>query len=268
MKRKEFIKTATFGGLAINLLSGKCVGTDKNNLASTPCDETPEETAGPFPTREPSKLVSKNIVVDRVGTQLTIQVMLYNINNGCKPLKDAIVDIWHCDHKGEYSEYGGSGSAGGPGGFGPPGNEKMPPPPSRREGNKNDRRPFPPGGPGGLQPVDHTQEHFLRGRQITDKDGRASFTSIYPGWYGGRAPHIHAQILLAGEKSLLITQIAFPEDINKEVYAQGVYADRGTADTTNMDDNVFGDGIANELAVVNGNVKDGFVLTHSIYVKA
>ena len=262
MKRKDFIKTAAFGGLAINLLSGKCAENEKSNSVSTPCTETPEETAGPFPTHEPAKFVSKNIVADRVGTQLTIQVMLFNINDGCKPLKDAIVDIWHCDHKGEYSEYGG------PGGFGPPGGQKMPPPPPRRGSEKNDRPPIPQGGGGSMQPADHTQEHFLRGRQFTDKDGIASFTSIYPGWYRGRAPHIHAQIHTASEKSLLITQIAFPENINTEVYAQGVYAERGTADTTNMDDNIFGDGIANELAVIKGNVKDGFVLTHSIYIKA
>ena len=58
---------------------------------------------------------------------------------------------------------------------------------------------------------DFTSEHFLRGRQTTDANGKASFISIYPGWYPGRAPHLHLEVLNSNEKSLLATQIAFPE---------------------------------------------------------
>jgi protocatechuate 3,4-dioxygenase beta subunit len=265
MKRKDFIKKATFGGLSIGILSCINTGSGKNTSPKINCDETPEAEEGPFPTKEPEKFISKNIVLDRVGTALAIHIIIYNINNNCKPLKNAVVDIWHCDHKGEYSEYGGSD------GFGPPPNgrnDMPPPPPPNRENNKGKRPPPPLGGMGPMKPADHTKEHFLRGRQQTNETGIALFTSIYPGWYGGRSPHIHAHIFNEDGKSLLISQIAFPENVSKEVYAQSVYAAKGQADTSNADDHVFNDSIANELATITGNLKDGFTLTHSIYVKA
>ncbi len=97
---------------------------------------------------------------------------------------------------------------------------------------------------------------------------RAAWTSIYPGWYSGRAPHIHVHVYNSAGTSLLVTQIAFPEDISKVVYAQGVYASHGQADTTNAKDNVFSDGVSNEMSVVTGSASAGYVLTHTIFVKA
>ena len=37
-------------------------------------------------------------------------------------------------------------------------------------------------------------ETFLRGIQTTDANGDAAFTTIFPGWYRGRAPHIHFKV--------------------------------------------------------------------------
>jgi protocatechuate 3,4-dioxygenase beta subunit len=267
MKRKEFLKKVTASGLTLSFLGGiNC--SIISDPKTTKCDETPEGEEGPFPTHEPTKFITKNIVSDRVGIPLSIQLEIYNINDKCKVLKNATVDIWHCDHQGEYSEYGGNS-------FGaPPPNGKMPPPPRDRKNmppppprgdHKEGDRPPPPFG--GMQ-ADHTNEHFLRGRQITDINGLVTFQSVYPGWYGGRAPHIHAHIFDEKGNSLLITQIAFPEDVNTAVYTQGVYAKRGKADTTNADDHVFNGSIANELAVLKGDIKEGYILTHSIYVKA
>ncbi|HRI22308.1 MAG TPA: hypothetical protein PLA68_15205, partial [Panacibacter sp.] len=196
---------------------------------------------------------------------LTIKITVNDINNNCKGIESAIVDIWHCDSKGEYSEYGDSAM------FPPPGGKNgMPPPPGagRPPKNNNDSLHRPPMGGGSMKEADHTKEHFLRGRQITNADGIASFTSIFPGWYPGRAPHIHVHVYSKKGKSLLITQIAFPEETAHEVYTQGVYKEHGLPDTTNADDNVFNDSIANELGTVTGNNNDGYLLTHSIYIKA
>ena len=41
---------------------------------------------------------------------------------------------------------------------------------------------------------------FLRGGQPTDRSGRASFRTIYPGWYQGRAPHIHVKVHVEGDE--------------------------------------------------------------------
>lgn len=228
------------------------------------CTETPEGEEGPFPTKDPESMISQHIVSDRVGIPLTIKIIIHNINDNCKVMKDAMVDIWHCDSKGEYSEYGG-------GDMFPPGNRRnadtsrMPLPPQQR---RNDGMQRPPMNGGPMQANDNTAKHFLRGRQTTNTKGVASFTSIFPGWYPGRAPHIHAHIFDKNGQSLLISQIAFPEEIISKVYAQGAYKDHGQTDTSNKTDHVFKDSIANELAVISGNNDDGYVLNHSIYVKA
>src|SRR6185503_1540267 len=68
---------------------------------------------------------------------------------------------------------------------------------------------------------------FLRGIQTTDAAGLVTFTTIYPGWYQGRATHIHAEVAIGG-RSVKATQIAFPESINAAVHTSGAYASRGT----------------------------------------
>src|SRR6185436_8393885 len=57
---------------------------------------------------------------------------------------------------------------------------------------------------------------FLRGVQKTNAHGEVTFTTIYPGWYQGRATHIHAEVTLNG-RSNKVTQIAFPEALNNAV---------------------------------------------------
>lgn len=193
------------------------------------CTATPSETEGPFPTKSPSSLVITDIRSDRTGVPVTIKINIQNKNNACGALAGALVDIWHCDKDGNYSEYGGTG----------------------------------------MQSSNFTSVHFLRGRQTTDANGLITFTSIFPGWYSGRAPHIHVHIYTSSGKSLLVTQIAFPEDVTNTVYttATNLYT-RGKQDTSNARDNVFADSIATELATVTGSIAAGYELTHTIVVSA
>lgn len=207
--------------------TGTTSGSTSGSTSGT-CTVTASETEGPFPTKSPASLVSNDITSDRPGTKLTVNITIQNKNNSCEGLEGALVDIWHCDAAGNYSEYGGTG----------------------------------------MQSTNYTSVHFLRGRQTTDSNGLVTFTSIYPGWYSGRAVHIHVHVYNASGKSLLVTQIAFPEDISKVVFAQGVYASHGQADTTNAKDNVFGDGVSTEMSTVTGSASAGYVLTHAIVVNA
>ena len=62
-----------------------------------------------------------------------------------------------------------------------------------------------------MQKPDFTNRDFLRGRRVTDSQGRGSIQINFPGWYTGRATHIHVHIYDANGNSLLISQIAFPE---------------------------------------------------------
>jgi protocatechuate 3,4-dioxygenase beta subunit len=120
-----------------------------------------------------------------------------------------------------------------------------------------------------MQGANFTNVHFLRGRQETNSDGLVAFTSIFPGWYRGRATHIHVHIYNASGKSLLVTQIAFPAEITDAVYTTATnYYTNGKQDTYNNTDNVFRDGYEREIATITGNITNGYELTHAIVVEA
>jgi protocatechuate 3,4-dioxygenase beta subunit len=106
---------------------------------------------------------------------------------------------------------------------------------------------------------------FLRGLQTTDAGGRATFTTVYPGWYAGRATHIHVEVTVNG-RSVKVTQIAFPENVNAEVYASGVYASRGPNPTSNARDGIFSDSLASELATVSGSPANGYTAAFTVGV--
>lgn len=75
-----------------------------------------------------------------------------------------------------------------------------------------------------------TGENFLRGVQIADADGKVSFTSIFPGCYSGRWPHIHFEVypdeasITDTANKLATSQVALPEAVCRDVYAMDGYA--------------------------------------------
>jgi len=112
---------------------------------------------------------------------------------------------------------------------------------------------------------DGRNETFLRGIQTTGADGRVTFLTVYPGWYAGRATHIHVEVSLGG-RSIKVTQIAFPENVTAAVYGSGVYAAKGQSPTSNARDSVFADGVASEMATVSGDTASGYVGTFQVGV--
>jgi len=106
---------------------------------------------------------------------------------------------------------------------------------------------------------------FLRGLQTTDSSGKVTFNTIYPGWYMGRATHIHVEIFVNG-RTVKTTQIAFPESVSASVYRTGVYASKGLNATTNASDNVFSDGVQDEMATLSGDPTSGYTGTITIGV--
>ncbi len=97
---------------------------------------------------------------------------------------------------------------------------------------------------------------FLRGIQTTDANGTVTFTTIYPGWYQGRATHIHVEATING-RSVKVSQMAFPESVNNTVHSAGVYSSRGTNPMANASDGIFADSLASELVTPNGSVEYG-----------
>ena len=114
---------------------------------------------------------------------------------------------------------------------------------------------------------DGTGKTFLRGVQTTDDGGRVTFKTIYPGWYMGRATHIHVQVFVNGSV-VKTTQVAFPESVTAEVYASSVYASKGKNPTSNASDNVFSDGTQTEMATVAGDPASGYSADLTVTISA
>ena len=82
---------------------------------------------------------------------------------------------------------------------------------------------------------------FLRGIQRTDSKGLAVFTTIYPGWYQGRAVHIHVKVHVGG-KVVHTGQLFFPDALTDKVYTVAPYSARPNRDVRNAQDSIYVNG--------------------------
>ncbi|PJF36383.1 MAG: twin-arginine translocation pathway signal protein [Candidatus Thermofonsia Clade 1 bacterium] len=88
-------------------------------------------------------------------------------------------------------------------------------------------------------------QDFLRGYQLTDRYGIADFLTVYPGWYSGRAVHIHFKIRTqpqAARGHEFTSQLFFDEAVNAAVYQNKPYAARGLANVPNAHDGIYRNG--------------------------
>ena len=189
------------------------------------CRVTPEEMEGPYWFDVDS--VRRDIREDREGTPLRLGLRVQDA--ACAPISDAVVEIWHCDALGSYSGFesasasanapqnlrgaAGAGTQAGPGGTGG-------------------------GGAGGGGAARTDDETYLRGAQVTDANGVVEFLTVYPGWYTGRAVHVHLKVHLGGTTALT-SQLYFPEDVNDRAHAVAPYATHAGSRTTNDVDLIF-----------------------------
>jgi protocatechuate 3,4-dioxygenase beta subunit len=122
-----------------------------------------------------------------------------------------------------------------------------------------------PNQPGG---VNTTGLDFLRGIQLTDSNGQCSFITSYPGWYPGRATHIHFKVRLDSE-TFVTSQFAFPDSFNDAVYATPLYSGRGPNPTSNAEDNIFGSSKPEFLLMdVAPNAQAGYDGTYTIGINS
>lgn len=126
---------------------------------------------------------------------------------------------------------------------------------------------------------DTTDRNYLRGVGVSDAEGKVRFTTIFPGCYDGRWPHIHFEVFqsveaaISGEASVLTAQIAMPEAEAAAVYAADSRYSNGTANLgriTIATDNVFSDNseaeIAQQTLALTGNPQSGYQGTLTIPV--
>ena len=119
-----------------------------------------------------------------------------------------------------------------------------------------------------------TNQNSLRGVQEADANGKVSFTSIYPGCYAGRWPHIHFEVYPSLASATAVTnkiatsQIALPKSASDLVYAQSGYTGSAAnaAQVTLASDGVFSDGSSLELATVAGEVTGGLTATLTVAI--
>ena len=93
---------------------------------------------------------------------------------------------------------------------------------------------------------------FLRGVQKTDRNGLAVFDTIYPGWYRGRAVHIHVKVHTGG-KVVHTGQFFFPDALTDEVYKAAPYSARGKPDVTDAADSIYRNGGSKSLLRVKAS---------------
>ena len=212
-------------------------GGTADDATGNSCVASADETNGPFPADGSnaagdgssailddvypgSPILRANITSDTSdgtvvsGIPLNLALTLQNVNRSCEVLTGYFIYIWHCTPTGRYSAYSG-----------------------------------------GMNGGTHSRtETYLRGIQQTNAAGQVTFATVYPGWYNGRAVHIHAEIYktLSATSPVKITQMAFPMSVNNTVQATSGYP--GVAGMlSNSSDNVFSDGTSTEMLSVNGN---------------
>jgi protocatechuate 3,4-dioxygenase beta subunit len=219
--------------------------------SSAACLLSPENVEGPFYVDDAR--VRSDLREDRRGVPLVLDAAVVDART-CAPLAGAAVDIWHCDAAGAYSGFVEDGMRpplpGGPGGGRPPGGPggRRPPGPRRFDPDHPPPRPH---------PTDAAR--FLRGVQLTDAAGRVRFTTLYPGWYAGRAVHIHVRVRVGGAARgetydgghvAHTGQLFFPEAVSDAVFTRAPYAAHAGRRTLQTEDGIFGrDGSGGMLAL-------------------
>jgi protocatechuate 3,4-dioxygenase beta subunit len=174
---------------------------------SATCTQTAELTEGPF-YFDVDKIRS-DIREHREGSTLRLGVRVRDAS-ACEPIQNAVVDIWHCDASGSYSEPG---------------------------------------------------ETYLRGAQVTNRDGIVEFTTIYPGWYPGRTIHIHAKVHL-DEQTALTTQLYFDDTFSAHVFTRGAdeaYPGESNRDGFNASDGLYSKNLELTLSEEGGDAYLGLI---------
>ena len=181
------------GGGAWKLQDAEGAGPLAVSSGAVACVLTPELTEGPYYVS--GEKLRRNVTAGKPGTPLLLRLAVLNVAT-CKPIKNAVVEIWHCDAGGTYS----GAVANNPG------------------------------------------TNFLRGGQRTNTGGVATFETIYPGWYPGRAVHVHVKVHVGG--NIVHTgQLFFPAAVTNAVYKKAPYRRHGARpDTLNATDAIFRNG--------------------------
>jgi len=167
------------------------------------CELMCQATIGPCHTTSPERQD-----VSDGWDGMPVRLALELVDEGCNPIEDAIVEIWHTNHQGVYS--------------------------------------------GRINAMCNATEaeraaQFFRGYQRTDANGRVDFDTCFPGWYRGRAVHIHFRVQTGtydasdSAAAVVVSQLFFTDELVSEIFdGEPLYEDFGQPDTWLTNDNIIG----------------------------
>jgi protocatechuate 3,4-dioxygenase beta subunit len=251
--RRQAVKSAGVAGVAYLIAPSLVAAISEGTaIAAGGCAKlTPELTEGPYWVN--AMLHRSDVRANAQGggfqagvpLQLTINVVASN--NDCKPLNGVAVDIWHANAHGIYSDESSQAAGGGT---------------SSAAG-------------------DTITDNWLRGYQITGVDrglqrkpvhGQVSFKTIWPGWYAGRAIHIHVRVRKLSHSGSTIagytTQIFFSDADNKRVLTGAApYNTRSPQNDPTTDENdtvLIRADFATNIVSVKGSIDHGLRATFNI----
>ena len=192
-------------------------GTDRypdpftSGLADHSCQLIGQLTLGPC--YAPTAPVRQDVSEGELGVPVRLALRAVELE-GCAPVSGAEIEIWYCNVEGRYS------------------------------GSDVNRVEFCTGGDERAEAA-----YYARGRALTSEEGVAYFDCTFPGWYPGRAVHIHFLIRrpeyvggVQDTEAAVVSQVFFPEALTAEICDQvAVYQGRGQPDTTFDTDGVLRD---------------------------
>lgn len=193
-------------------------------IDSLACIVTPAMTEGPFFVEE--KLNRADLTLGETdpnvaqALKLKLVIGVYDVNGMmCTPIRGATVDIWHANAMGIYSDEAS----------------------------------------GVIQSEDTRGKKYLRGYQTTDEAGLVTFATVYPGWYMGRAIHIHFKLRMlgSGASQEFTSQMFFDEMFNSMVMSQPPYKAHGERPVKNEDDHIYSGTAQNGQKPAGGKLAPG-----------
>ncbi|TVY83759.1 hypothetical protein LSUE1_G004559 [Lachnellula suecica] len=193
------------------------------------CVLTPSVTQGPYVWPR-SQTLRQDMTEGQNGIPFTLDVGVLDMAT-CEPLEDVLVDFWHCNATGKYSSFTGRSAD-------TPFNELL------DSLNLTETYDL------GVTDLHTDDTTFLRGMWPTNSEGMMEMQTIYPGFYVGRAIHIHAQVhtnwtlaengTIASGNTVSTGQLYMPEETNVELMALEPYASHTAINrTTNAEDDII-----------------------------
>ena len=230
LTRREAL--ALVGASGVAAVAPSKAGGGAPPLRLPACVVRPEQTEGPYFIDE--RLHRVDIRRDptdgqeKPGTPLQLAIQVTKVGaGGCEPVVGALVDVWQCDAMGRYA---------------------------------------------GVKDIindlfDETGKKYLRGYQMTDEDGVAEFLTVYPGWYEGRAVHIHFKIRTDPDSESgteFTSQLYFDDEMTDRVLAADPYQGREGERPRNQDDNIYRNSGGHQLVLEVEEGPDGLASSFEI----